>query len=102
MAKYGDSTRSTICSGLPFSIQGSNWQYNQSFAKYGIFSRHQTLIFAIFSTMQVFNYFNFRQYNMKEVNIFKNFKFLSIFITLIVLFANIMFIQKAGHYIGLY
>ena len=31
MAKYADETKSTICSGLPFSIQGSNWHYRETF-----------------------------------------------------------------------
>jgi len=102
MAKYADSGRSTICSGLPFSIQDSNWQYNLTFSKYGIYSRHQTVIFALYSIMQIFNYFNFRQFNMKEVNIFKNFKVASILIVFFVLIANVIYVQNMGDHVGFY
>ena len=52
--------------------------------------------------MQIFNYFNFRQFNMKEVNIFKNFKFVSIFIILATICGNVIFIENVGGYAGMY
>ncbi len=102
MAKYADAQRKIICSGLPFSFEGSQWRYEEVFSKYNIFSRHQTIIFTLFSTMQIFNYFNFRQFNIKEVNIFKNFKLGSFIILILILLVNIFFVQNIGGYFGLY
>lgn len=91
-----------ICSGLPFLFQGSNWNYQHTFVTYGVFSRHQTFLFAFYSTLQIVNYFNFRQYSMKEVNIFKNFKIASIVLILLAFIANILMVQFSGEYLGLY
>ncbi len=60
------------------------------------------MVFALFSMMQILNYFNFRQFNMKEVNIFKNFKIISVLIILVVMGGNLIFIENLGDYAGLY
>ncbi len=65
MAKYADIQKNTICSGLPFNIEVPNRLYKETFEKYNIFSRHQTIVFTLFSMMQIFSYFNFRQFNIK-------------------------------------
>jgi hypothetical protein len=52
--------------------------------------------------MQILSYFNFRQFNMKEVNIFKNFKIISVFIIMIIMAGNLIFIESMGDYAGLY
>ena len=67
-----------------------------------MFSRHQTIIFALFSMMQIFNYFNFRQFNIKQVNIFRNFKILPFIIILVLIIINFLFVQNIGQYAGLY
>lgn len=91
-----------ICSGLPFPFYGSDWNYQQTFNTYGVFSRHQTFLFAFYSTLQIVNYFNFRQFSMKEVNIFKNFKLVSIILVLLTFFVNVMIVELTGGQLGFY
>ena len=60
-AKYHDVFRTTVCWGAWESILTEENVYNEKFDKYGIHSRHLTIVFNIYALMQLFNYFNCRK-----------------------------------------
>jgi hypothetical protein len=72
MLKYADIDKNTIVSGLPFGLFASSGgnvadgdlKYGASMELlqgYGVYSRHQTIIYSLYMIMQIFTYFNLRQ-----------------------------------------
>jgi hypothetical protein len=60
-AKYSNSNKDRVVSGLIENFMLSVPSYSASFDSYGVYSRHLTIVFNTFALMQMFNYFNCRK-----------------------------------------
>ena len=68
-AKYSNSDKTLVASGLYSNPLLDSTSYINSFNTYGMGSRHLTIVFNIFALMQIFNCLNCRKVKDILINI---------------------------------
>lgn len=70
-AKYSSQEAATVANGLQLNPLLGTPSY-EGYDRYGIFSRHLTIVFNIYSLMQIFNCLNCRRIRDKQINVLED------------------------------